>query len=236
MTLDLFADSDSQQLLLPLQPKRSWQLSDLPDSFAAVRHALAQWRNGGSKQLHLCGEPGSGCSLLLSAVASELGSQAVLLPLREVVFMPPEMLEGIEHYPYVLLDDLDALRDFSDWQEALFHLYNRMQWHGGRLLVSARVPPAQLPLSLADLRSRLSRAVVHHLPAPDDQTRSDMLARWSLLRNWPAQDEVGHYLIQRGPRRLGQFQRLLERLDAHSLRTKKPLSAAMVRELLVDNA
>lgn len=235
MTFDLFAEVQAEQLLLPLQPQHSWQLSDLPASFADVQHAIAQWQHGDTKQLHLCGESGSGCSLLLSAIAMELGSQALLLPLREVVFMPPEMLEGIEHFPFVLLDDLEALIDFPDWQAAVFHLYNRLQWHGGRLLVTARVPPNQLHLTLADLQSRLSRAVVHYLPAPDDDARLDMLQRWTQLRDWPWSDELGQYLIQRGPRRLGQFQRLLIRLDDHSLRTKKSLSVAMVRDLLADS-
>ena len=234
MTDDLFMPEE--QLLLPLQARQAMTLAELPAAlFPDVRSAFDQLRQGELRQLHLCGEPGSGRSLLLAAFASE-ASQALLLPLREVVFMSPEMLEGMERYPLILLDDLEALRGWGDWQEALFHLYNRLQASGSRLVTTAIAPPSALGLQLPDLVSRLSRASVHALPSPDDASRETLLTALADKRGWPLEAEVQRYLLERGPRRLGRFLRLLEQLDARSLQARRPLTVPLVRELLADTA
>lgn len=232
---DLFMPEE--QLLLPLQARRDMTLAELPDAlFAEVRSAFAQLHRGELRQLHLCGEPGSGRSLLLAAFAQEAAGAALLLPLREVVFMSPDMLEGMERYPLVLLDDLEALRGWPDWQEALFHLYNRLQASGSRLVTTASVPPPALDLQLPDLVSRLSRASVHALPPPDDASRLILLEAVAARRGWQLEPELQRYLAERAPRRLGHFLRLLERLDARSLQTRRPLTVPLARELLADAA
>lgn len=224
-----------EQLLLPLQGRRGMTLGELPEAlFADVRSAFAQLRRGELRQLHLAGEPGSGRSLLLSAFAGEAAGEALLLPLREVVFMSPEMLEGMERYALVLLDDLEALRGWPDWQEALFHLYNRLQASGSQLVTTAASPPGTLGLALPDLVSRLSRASVHALPPPDDASRLILLDAVAVSRGWHLEPELQRYLVERAPRRLGHFLRLLERLDARSLQSRRPLTVPLARELLAD--
>ncbi|WP_146089274.1 DnaA regulatory inactivator Hda, partial [Amnimonas aquatica] len=161
-----------EQLLLPLQGRSDITLADLPArAFAPVLSALAQLRAGQLGEVCIWGAPGAGRSLLLSAFVSDVArdaGQAVLLPLRQVVFMPPEMLDGLESCPLIVLDDIEAVAGWPAWEEGLFNLYNRLQASGGRLLFSACTPPSGLPLQLPDLRSRLARASAHALPAPDD--------------------------------------------------------------------
>lgn len=234
---DLFMPEE--QLLLPLQARRDMTLAELPEIlFAEARFAFEQLRRGELRQLHLSGEPGSGRSLLLAAFAHagllDTAGEALLLPLHEVVFMSPEMLEGMERYSLILLDDLDALRGWPDWQEALFHLYNRLQASGSRLVTTAASSPMLLDLALPDLVSRLSRASVHALPPPDDASRLILLDAVASRRGWHLEPELQRYLVERAPRRLGHFLRLLERLDARSLQSRRPLTVPLARELLID--
>lgn len=230
---DLFMPQE--QLLLPLLARHDLSLADIPpQAFADVLSALTQLRQGQLAQVYVWGEPGSGRSLLLSAfMASEtIASQAVFLPLKQVVFMPEEMLEGLEQCPLVVLDDIDALAQWPQWQEAVFHLYNRLLANGGRLLVTGAQPPTDLPLGLADLRSRMAASSVYALPRCSDEVRHELLAVASRRRGWNLSDEFVAYMLSRGPRRLGQFWALIEQLDKLTLQHKRPLTIPLLRECL----
>ena len=233
MTDDLFMPQE--QLLLPLQARHDLSLADIPPlAFASVLSALSQLMQDQLSQVYIWGEPGSGRSLLLSALMASQSnaSHAVMLPLKQVVFMPIEMLDGLEQCPLVVLDDIDALRQWPEWQEAVFHFYNRMKAAGGRLLVTGAQPPADLPLGLADLRSRMAASSVYALPACSDEVRSELLAVAGARRSWNLGDDTVAYLLSRGPRRLGQFWALIEQLDKFTLQQKRPLTIPLIRECM----
>lgn len=222
-----------EQLLLPLQARHDLSLADIPpQAFAAVLSALDQLMQGELSQIYIWGEPGAGRSLVVSAFMASQSSHAVMLPLKQVVFMPVEMLDGLEHCPLVVLDDIDALALWPQWQEAVFHFYNRLKAAGGRLLVTSAQPPNALTLDLADLRSRLAASSVYALPACSDAVRRELLLVASARRGWPLSDELMAYLLSRGPRRLGQFWALIEQLDKFSLQQKRPLTVPLIRECL----
>jgi len=226
----------AEQLLLPLHARQDISLADLPaHAFAPVLSALDQLVAGDLDQLLIWGEAGAGRSLLLSAFVAEASRRlghAVLLPLRQVVFLSPEMLDGLEACPLVALDDIEAIAGWPAWEEGVFNLYNRLRERGGRLLVTAATPPAGLPLQLPDLRSRLARSSVYALPAPDDGVREELLRATAQRRAWQLEPEVARYLLERGPRRLGRFMDLVERLDRLALRERRPLTVPLARQLL----
>lgn len=228
-----------EQLLLPLQARHDLSLSDIPpQAFAEVLSALQQLGEGVLSQVYLWGEPGSGRSLLLSALmASQANaSHAVLLPLKQVVFMPVEMLDGLEHCPLVVLDDVDAMAHWPQWQEAVFHFYNRLKAAGGRLLVTASQPPSELPLALADLCSRLATSNVYALPSCSDGVREELLQVAAARRGWALHDDMSGYILSRGPRRLGQFWGLIEALDKRALQTRRPVTIPLIRDCLARDA
>jgi DnaA family protein len=61
------------------------------------------------------------------------------------------------------LDDLQAIAGKADWEEALFHLFNRLRDSGRRLLIAASTSPRELPVKLADLKSRLTLALIFQM-------------------------------------------------------------------------
>jgi DnaA family protein len=222
----------SEQLLLPLTATPQLRLANLPSAtFTEVRSALAQCRLGAIEQLYIWGEAGSGRSLLLQSFCAEV-ADAILLPMRQVVFMPPELLEGLESNAFVVLDDIDAIVGWPAWEEALFNLYNRLRASGGRLLVSATLAPQALKLGLPDLSSRLASMAVYRLPAPDDALREQFLQQAIEQRSWTLEPEVSRYLLERGPRRLGSFLQLIDRVDAAALREQRALTVPLIRSVL----
>ena len=66
------------------------------------------------------------------------------------------VFENLEQQELVCLDDLQAVIGNSEWEIALFDLFNRIKANGKTLLVvSAEQSPAALPVKLPDLASRL---------------------------------------------------------------------------------
>ncbi|MEQ6884510.1 DnaA regulatory inactivator Hda [Salicola sp. Rm-C-2C1-2] len=183
----------------------------------------------------LCGEAGAGKSHLLNAVclaAEAAGYDPVSISLREAASLAPEALQGFEGFDPVCLDDLEGLPDDTAWQEALLHLFNRVQDAGGRILIASRQPPAALTWGLPDLASRLRALPVWQLCLPDDDQRAAMLGARAANRGLAMPEEVTRYILRRAPRDPGQLLGLLDRLDEASLQHQRRLTVPFVRQVL----
>ncbi len=195
----------------------------------------SQWTTSGMPFIYLWGAEGSGRSHLLQAAcqyAQSLGHQSMYIPLQDFCEHPASVLQGVEQLPLVALDNLDAIIPGSDWEEGLFHLFNQLQDLQGHLLVSASVAPAQLPLQLADLKSRMSLGLVYQMQALSDQEKAAALILCAGDRGIQLSEEVAHYLLNRGPRDMNGLTELLKTLDQASLRAQRRLTIPFVREEL----
>ncbi len=184
----------------------------------------------------LHGPAGSGRTHLLQACCLEAEARAapfVYLPLAELLAAPPEeLLAGLEQCALVCLDDLDAISGEQAWEEAIFHLYNRLLESGASLLVAARLPPASLAVRLPDLRSRLQALLVLPLALPDDESLPGALVLRAHRRGMTLDQEVARYILSRAPRGMTELIALLDVLDARSLAAGRRLSIPFVREAL----
>lgn len=199
---------------------------------AAVCHTLQQGRE---PFVYLWGGPGSGKSHLLQAAChavSEAGGLAIYLPLSEPEGVLPQMLEGMEQMSLVCLDDLQSVAGDAAWEQALFHLYNRLRDSGNRLIAAATAPPGALQLQLNDLVSRLGWGPVYQLAHPDDTVRSGALRLRAANRGMEMPPEVAAYLMSRASRDMHELFALLERLDEVSLAAQRKLTIPFVRELI----
>ena len=66
------------------------------------------------------------------------------------------MLTGLEQLGLVCLDDLDSIAGNEEWEQAIFHLYNRLHDLQKPLLMTACNSPKGSLIKLADLKSRLA--------------------------------------------------------------------------------
>jgi DnaA family protein len=185
--------------------------------------------------IYLWGRAGVGRSHLLQAAClqlEQLDQQAVYLPLAEMVGHGPALLEGLEHCALVCLDDLDAVAGRADWEEALFHLFNRLRDSGQRLLLSAGAAPRELPLQLADLQSRLSQALVFQLRELSADDKLHALQLRASRRGLQLPDEVAGFILNRGARSMSGLFELLEQLDQASLQAQRKLTIPFLKETL----
>jgi DnaA family protein len=185
--------------------------------------------------IYLWGGEGVGRSHLLQAAClrfEQRGEAAVYLPLADVADYGPELLDGLDQSELVCLDDLDAVAGRADWEEALFHLFNRLRDAGRRLLLAASVSPRELPVQLPDLQSRLTLALVFQLQALSDEDKLRALQLRASRRGLHLTDEVGRFILTRGERSMSALFELLERLDQASLQAQRKLTIPFLKETL----
>ena len=196
----------------------------LQDSIAAGREFIYLWGGSGSGKTHL-----------LQAVCHLEANRArplAYFPLRQAAALSPEALEGVEHLPLVIVDDIDAVAGQAEWEQALFHLYNRIRERDGRLVMAGSYSPAAIAIGLADLRSRLAAGLVLQLRALDDQDKAGALRLQARQRGLEMPDEVAAYLLRRCPRDMAALFALLDLLDQASLAAQRKLTIPFVKEVL----
>ncbi len=185
--------------------------------------------------IYLWGKPGTGRSHLLQAACLRMGERrelAVYLPLAEVAQYGPDILENLEQCELVALDDLEAIAANDEWEEALFHLFNRLRDAGRRLLLSAAMAPRELPVNLPDLRSRLSLSLVFQVHPLSDEDKLRALQLRASRRGLNVPDDVGRFVLSREVRSMTALFELLDKLDHASLQAQRKLTIPFIKETL----
>lgn len=222
----------AQQLPLGLSLKDSATFAGFhPGGNGVLLEALA----ADESPLYLWGPTGSGKTHLLQAVchaAAGRGEAPAYLPLAQQATLAPQMLEGLERQAVVAVDDVQCIAGLPDWEEALFHLFNRLREERHRLVVAANCAPAGLGLQLPDLGSRLGWGPVFQLQPLDDAGKRAALQLRARQRGMELPDEVAGYLLRRSPRDMASLFALLQRLDQASLAAQRRLTIPFVRELI----
>lgn len=185
--------------------------------------------------IYLWGDKGVGCSHLLQAAClsfQQATKQAIYLPLNELITHSPAILENMESYDLVCLDDLQVIEGNNQWQEAIFHLFNRLRDSNKRLLIAANNAPTGLPIELTDLVSRLSQSLIFQLHSLSDEDKLRALQLRASRRGIQLTDEVGMFILNRGERDMASLFQLLELLDKASLAAKHKITIPFVKQVL----
>lgn len=183
----------------------------------------------------LCGEQDTGKSHLLQAVCHDAEARnetAACISMEELQPSGPGALSALEQFSIVALDDLDRVAGDPQWEEALFHLYNRLSDNQHRLLVSMREPPATASFELPDLQSRLRHGLLIQLGVYRDDDRLTILTARAEQRGLDLSDEVSGFIMRRAPRRLGDLLSILDRLDDNSLQAQRRLTIPFVKSVM----
>lgn len=203
---------------------------------AEIMQSLKQAAAGlGERIIYLCGSRGEGCSHLLQAVCHEAhlqGRTSVYLPLNNLIHLSPEVLNGLESLQIVCIDDLHVIAGKPEWEEAVFHLFNRVHDAGGYLILTARDLPKAIHIQLSDLVSRLSWGMVYQLLSLSDEGKLKALTMRAKCRGINLSDEVGRYLLTHCPRHMGTLLAALDALDRASLAAQRRLTIPFVKEVL----
>jgi DnaA family protein len=227
----------SGQLPLPLRlaPHARFATFTAGGNGALLAHLTSRDAALARDALWIWGVAGAGKSHLLQAACAERpAGEAIYLPLGELAGRDPGLLDGIEGLPLVALDDIDCVAQQPDWNRALFNLFNGVAAEGGRLIVSAAVPPNAAGFSLPDLASRASATAVYQLAALADEEIIAALQKHAVARGLELSAGAAQYLFARVPRQMALLCGWLDRLDQISLSEKRRLTIPLIREALAE--
>lgn len=228
---------NNQQLALAIQLNDEARLHD----FCWTNNTLIKsqfemmFRQQGERLLYLWGNTGSGKSHLLQAFCQEISSpySAVYLPLSLLKEWGPESIEGVEMQDLICIDDIDAIAGNSHWEEALFHLYNRIKDNEhSQLIISGKLPPAAMPIKLPDLRSRLGWGLVMQVNELEDEDKITTLQHHAQKRGFDFPTSVGQFLLNRCSRNMHDLNQLLNHLDRASLAAQRKITIPFVKTTL----
>ncbi len=217
------------------------------DSFFAGpnQETLSYLEDGPGAMTWLWGEPSTGKTHLLQAVAAAIPRSAYL-PLSELKEFGPSVLEGYDQFDAVCLDQLDDVfcgpassisgdsnSDQAAWEKALFNLYRLLVVERqGSLIVASTVAPRTMEFLLPDLASRLLSGPVFRLHTLDDTQRLKAIQLRASRRGLKLPDSTGHYLLKRLQRDMRSLCEFLDRLDTASLVHQSRLTIPLVRMTL----
>src|SRR3990167_3382046 len=162
----------------------------------------------GERVIYMYSAGGQGRIHLLQACchyAYQYGLRSVYLSLAG--HYSPEILQGLECLSLVCIDDVNRVAGSTEWEEALFHAYNRILNQGGCLIVTANSVPKLLKLTLPDLVSRLAGGMI-------------------------LSEEVGKFLLTHCPRHMTTLFAALDALDKASLAAQRRLTIPFVKTVL----
>jgi DnaA family protein len=193
--------------------------------------------SSGEKIIYLWGNQGSGRSHLLQAychLAHENGLVAMYVPLEDQQKFAPTIFEDSENLDVLCLDDVNAIAGNIEWEEALFHCYNRIQTTSTQLIVTASAAPKFISWKLPDLQSRLSAAVIFQVQELTDNEKLAALQHRAKLRGMTLTKPVAEFLLNHYHRDTKNLFAALEKLDRASLAEKRKLTIPFVREVLMN--
>jgi chromosomal replication initiation ATPase DnaA len=184
---------------------------------------IEAWPNWPDRTLLIVGPEGSGKSHLAAIFARRAGA-VTLLPEK----LPAPGQLGSPTPAVLLLDGLDAVAD----ETALFHLLNFTAGCGAYLLMTARRAPRGDSVGLPDLLSRLRRAPMLELSAPDDALLRAVLEKLFRDRQLTVEPGLIDYIALRLERSLGAARDFVADLDREALARGRRVTRALAAELL----
>lgn len=210
-------------LELPLRPRLGRDDFLPAPANAAALGMIERWPDWPDRILSLIGPPGSGKSHLLAifeARSKALRADPASLPTLEAL---AAAAPGA-----IIVDDIDQAKD----ETGLFHLLNFAVEHRAFVLMSARRSPTAAEVRLPDLLSRLRRAPVLEIGAPDEELMRAVLEKLFRDRQLLVEPPALAYAALRLERSLDAARAFVAALDREALAQGRPVTRALASQVM----
>jgi len=216
-----------RQLALALDHHESFARHDFLEgsSNAAALALIERWPDWPTRMVAMVGPQGSGKSHLAAIWAARSGARCLSARELDEASVRSALATGalvIENVG----DPLDEV--------ALFHLLNLAHEEGAYVLLTARAAPAEWPIALRDLASRLRALPVVRLTAPDDRLLRAVLVKLFADRQLAVDEGLISYLTTRIERSFAGAGAAVAALDREALRQQRPVTRALAGEVFRD--
>jgi chromosomal replication initiation ATPase DnaA len=208
---------------LPLRPRLGREDFLAARSNVAALAAIERWPDWSDRVLLLIGPPGSGKSHLLTIFADRAAA------LRANGRALPSLATLAAAAPSAIaIDDIGELSD----EAALFHLLNFAVEHRAFVLMTAKKQPTAADVGLPDLLSRLRRATVVEIGAPDDDLMMAVLDKLFRDRQLLVEPPALAYAALRLERSLDAARAFVAALDREALIRQRPVTRVLAAQVM----
>ena len=228
----------NHQLALSIQLNHQATLNDFCwEDNAFLKQQINQILSGqGERFIYLWGDEGAGKSHLLQGLCHDITlNQATIsyLPFSLLKEWGPASIDGLENQTLIVMDDLDIIGGDKAWEEAIFHLYNRIRENEKTTLITAtKQAPMNSTFQLPDLRSRLSSGLIIQLKELNDDAKITTLQQQAEKRGFSLTQQTSTFLIHHCSRNMHILNQLLNTLDEASLKAKRKITIPFIKDVL----
>lgn len=187
----------------------------------------------GQQQIAIWGETLSGKSHLLNACcthAQQQGLSSFYLNLQTT--SNPEILDGLENFDLVCMDNIDAIAGQLPWEEALFGFYNRHQQLQHKLLIASTQAINCLAIQLPDLKTRLNWGLNLKIQPLNETELLSVLQISAQQLGFELADNVAKYLLGRYSHDFAKLSNLLREIDQATLSAQRKLTIPFLKQML----
>lgn len=216
--------SRPRQLALALDHAESYAREDFlsgPCNEAALQ-LVDCWPDWPANAVALVGPEGSGKTHLAMMWAAAAGARVISGRALGEAELPSALATGA-----LVVEDAGMAAD----ERALFHLINLAREEKAFLLFTARSAPANWPVAVPDLISRLRALPVVTLQAPDDEMLRAVIVKLAADRQLALAESVVRYLSTHIERSFAAARAAVIALDNEALRQRRPATRALAAEL-----
>ena len=188
-----------------------------------------------NKLLWIAGLKSSGKTHILQATINYMDNginRLLYLPMRESKDFTPDILDNLDQFDLVAIDDIEnVIGDFS-WEEQLLILYEELIHTKSRILISSSDTPQGLSFKLPDLASRFSLGLVDRLKPMNEEQMIEAISLHAKVRGFNLPQDVAKYLISRVPRDVSVLVDIIKLLDYESLSKQRKLTIPFIKTVL----
>ncbi|MEA2935109.1 MAG: hypothetical protein QOD74_1755 [Variibacter sp.] len=221
----MLAAQAARQLALDLPHAESFAREDFleADCNANALALIEAWPDWASRSVALVGPKGSGKSHLAAIWAETAGARFLAARALAEADLAQSLATGA-----LVVEDLQA-NAFDE--RSLFHLLNLAREEDAFLLLTSAVEPASLPVTIADLGSRLRALPAVLLGAPDDDLLHAVLVKLFFDRQLQPDPGLISFLLTRIERSLAGAKKAVAQLDSEALRLGRPVTRMLAAQL-----
>lgn len=185
---------------------------------------VEQWPRWPRPSIGIIGPEGAGKSHLVNVWRSRSGAETI-----QATHLSEAAIALFEEARVLAVEDID--QGVSD-ERILFHLLNLAREKAGSLLVTSRVAPGDIAISLPDLRSRLRALPLVNIEQPDEALLKSVLVKLFADRQLAVEPHVVNHLALHMERSMEAANRVVAAVDRLALARQRKVTRAIAGEAL----
>jgi chromosomal replication initiation ATPase DnaA len=215
-----------EQLVLDLPHRAAIEAEDflVSEANAAAIAVVDRWPDWQHWAVVVVGPEGSGKSHLANVWRSRSGAGRV-----EAAQFGEQALEQLSQLRGLVVENLEA---GVGGEQALFHALNLAREHKYSILLTSRVAPGDLKVTLPDLRSRLRALPLVAIEPPDQSLLQGLLVKLFADRQLAVEPQLIVHLVRHMERSASAAQKLVAEIDRRALATHRKVTRALAAEAL----